>query len=52
MASIAVGGVAVLLLVRRWRRGAPEAPPNDASAATARDGEDERLDAELAELDS
>lgn len=51
MVSIGIGGAAVLLLARRWRRGAPALPSGDAGSPALRDADDERLDAELAELD-
>ena len=50
MFAIGAAGLAVLLLVRRWRKG--DGPPDvEARTAKPRDAEDERLDAELEALD-
>lgn len=51
-AAIAVAGLALARVLRRWRRqGRPAAAPAAAVAPAARDAYDERLDLELEALD-
>ncbi len=52
MFALGAAGVAVLLLVRRWRQG-DRAPTTEVTAAPrVRDAEDDQLDAELEALDA
>jgi cytochrome c-type biogenesis protein CcmF len=52
LGAIAVGGVGLGVLLRRWRRPTPTAPATtETAAATKRDEYDARLDEELKDLD-
>jgi len=51
LGGIALAGIGLVFLLKRWRKDPPDGPPPPPTKGGKRDAYDDRIDAELKDLD-